>query len=107
MENKNLMLASVLLLGTLSPFQNAFARENFVKLEMRGATLPEVLNVIGQQTNMSVIYNVKNIDANKRYDLNFQSSELTEVLEKSLANTNLTYAIRNNHIILSEKPAQQ
>lgn len=100
-SKRNLLIASSILLGSVQLLANTNTLA--LRMHVQNAPLTEVFDSIKAQTNMSVIYNVRDIDPNHRVSIHSESQDLSQILDKSLAKTNLTYSIRNNHIVLSEK----
>ncbi|WP_287828867.1 TonB-dependent receptor [Bacteroides sp.] len=101
MKSKSFYLLLLLLFVSM-PIK-AFAQEQRVSLNYSNAPLGEVLDNIGRITSLSVVYNVKDIDANEAISINVQDETVTNVLSKLFNGTSVSYSFLNNHIVLSKE----
>src|SRR5690554_2576676 len=103
----------LLILATLficSMQVNLFAQNQRVTLDARDMTLNEIFKRIKNQTNLSVIYNVDDINPNKRVSISSSDQPIEEVLSLLLEDeeSSLSYVIKDNYIVIAKNvPAQQ
>ncbi|MGQ1945951.1 TonB-dependent receptor [Geofilum sp. OHC36d9] len=72
-------------------------------INVRGASISDILKNIETQTNYKFAYSSKFIDTHRKVDLNLQQADLNEVLNKIFEGTDITYKIENNFVILIPK----
>nr|WP_245530906.1 SusC/RagA family TonB-linked outer membrane protein [Bacteroides helcogenes] len=80
----------------------ASAQEQKVSLEFTNAPLAKVLEEIGRQTSMSVVYNVEDVSGVDHVTVTAKDENVSKVLSQVLKGVTVTYSIVNNHIILSK-----
>lgn len=81
-----------------------------VTLSKNGSSLRSVLSEIEKSTSYSFLYNEKLIDTDQTVTVNVKERPVAEVLNDILEDTNISYTIVNNQIILSvaeQKQVQQ
>ncbi len=96
---------------------NASAQKQSVTLRASKTPINEIFKSIKNQTELSVIYNVDDINPERRIDVNADNQAVGEVLNNILqaAGENLTYVIKDNYIVITknapnqqpQQPAQQ
>lgn len=97
----------VLCLTLLMPLVvRAGAQQPTVNLAFTKAPVTQVLEEIGRQTAMSVVYNVEDVAHLPAVDFKAKNEALDKVLDRLLKGTGLEYAVANKHIILSKKAAK-
>ncbi len=74
-----------------------------VSLDMRNATIEEVLNTIEDESEFYFLYNSKLIDVDRKVDVNVKSQSVESILNKLFASTDVIYKIEDRQIILSRK----
>lgn len=110
---KNLEYRIKILLFSLFLFvpflTNATAQSEIViSLDFANAPLSEVLNEISRQTSLSMVYNAKDVDPNRKVTIHANREKLSKVMIDLLKNTNTTYSVRDNHLVVystKENPA--
>lgn len=92
-------LTTVILIATLMQVSaaNMAQQVTYVKSDV---TLRTIFKEITKQTGYEVLYANKNLDDQKKIDVNFKNTPLTEVLDKCLSAQNVTYTIDENKGIL-------
>ena len=102
---KNLEYRIKILLFSLFLFvpflTNATAQSEIViSLDFANAPLSEVLNEISRQTSLSMVYNAKDVDPNRKVTIHANREKLSKVMTDLLKNTNTTYSLRDNHLVV-------
>ena len=102
---KNLEYRIKILLFSLFLFvpflTNATAQSEIViSLDFANAPLSEVLNEISRQTSLSMVYNAKDVDPNRKVTIHANREKLSNVMTDLLKNTNTTYSVRDNHLVV-------
>lgn len=82
------------------------SQNNMVTLQMKEASLEEVIQSLKLQTDYGFFYNIDNSEVQKvkGLNINMQNVSVEEVLEKVLLGTNLTYTVVNNVVIIKLLP---
>ncbi|MDR1436599.1 MAG: SusC/RagA family TonB-linked outer membrane protein [Candidatus Symbiothrix sp.] len=93
-------LTVILSILFLFQMENTFAQPVKLSLDVKERPLADVFKLIKNQTQMSVVYNVNDIDPGKKVTVSVQNEDLSVLLEQVLKGTNLGYAIDRNYIVL-------
>jgi TonB-linked SusC/RagA family outer membrane protein len=101
-RRKVLLLACILQVVT---FSSLWAQNTRITLNLKDVPITSVFQEIKQQTKISVVYNVDDVDTIKEVSVEAKNEEVTTVLDRLLRNTDLTYSMKENYIILSKKSA--
>ena len=103
---KYLMVIKLLLVFVLSTiFQvNAASYGQNVTLNIKNASLKEVLDVLRKQTGYHFLYRTEMLNQSRQLSINVTNAPLTKVLELCFEGQPLTYSINEKTIILREKP---
>ncbi len=91
----------VILLFILSFFSTQQTFGQSVSLSTTRLTLKAAFAEIEKQTQMSVDYNRDIIDVNKTVSIPQKAASLSEIMNALLQGTGCTYAIKENHIVIS------
>jgi len=75
------------------------------RLTLMGKNIPlaEVFRQIEEQSEFSFFYNVRQVDLDKRVDVNFENQLVEKILGEVLSETNLTYSVNNRLIVIHQK----
>ena len=76
-----------------------------IKMEVKGATLEQVLKELRALSGYYILYNIQDVRAVKGVDLKVKNATVEEVLKLCLKNTNLVYEISDKTILISAKKA--
>ncbi len=74
-----------------------------VSLDMRNATIEEVLQTIEEKSEFYFLYNSKLIDVDRKVNISVESQSIESVLRKLFGATDVGYKIEDRQIILSRK----
>jgi len=95
------------LLFILFFFQNQQSFAQSISLSNTRLTLKTAFTEIEKQTRMSVDYNREVIDVNKTVTIQAKTGSLSDIMTALLQGTGCTYAISENHIVISALPVIQ
>lgn len=93
-----MLLVGALLLG-LS--MSAWAQK--VSLNFKNAKVETVLSSIKKQTGMNFVYSDQLLDVNRNISITMKNVELSKALDRLVADTNVSYEIRNKRIYFVDK----
>lgn len=82
------------------------AQQRTVSLELKQAPLAKVLDEIGRQASMSVVYNVSDLPDQAKIDVKAKNESVKVVLGRVLQGTDLEFTMTDSHIVLSKKQTQ-
>jgi TonB-linked SusC/RagA family outer membrane protein len=103
---KFLMVVKLLLVFVLTTiFQvNAATYGQNVTLNVKNASLKEVLDVLRKQTGYHFLYRTEMLNQTRQLSISVTNEPLTKVLEKCFDGQPLTYSINEKTIVLRERP---
>lgn len=101
-----LMVVKLLLVFVLTTiFQvNAATYGQNVTLNVKNASLKEVLEVLRKQTGYHFLYRTEMLNQTRQLNINVNNEPLIKVLEKCFEGQPLTYSINEKTIVLRERP---
>lgn len=87
---------------------SASAQDVLLNLDFTNAPLGKVLNEVGRQTSLSIVYNTKDVNPNKIVSIQVNSEKLATVMTRLLKKTNASYSVRDKYLIIftDEKEAE-
>ncbi|MEA4935336.1 MAG: TonB-dependent receptor [Paludibacter sp.] len=80
---------------------NASAQK--ITLSFHNETFEKVLNSIKQQTGLSLVFSEQLVDLNRKINIDVNSIQLEDALNKLLVGTNLSFEIKNKKLYFIEK----
>ncbi len=80
-----------------------YSQSATVTLNMKNATVEDVLNTIEQESEFYFLYNSKLIDVDRKVNVNARAQSIESVLKTLFGTTDITYKIEDRQIILSKK----
>lgn len=83
----------------------AAASAQRVSISLNNVKVEKVLSAITKQTGLSVAYSKQVVNLERKVSIQVEDTDVAMVLEKIIADTNLSYEIKNNKIYLFEKRA--
>ena len=99
---KKLLLLVILLFGVAV---SGWSQK--VSLNYSNEKIEKVLTAIKNQTRMSLVFSDQVVDINRLVTIRVKDCNLNEALDKLLADTKVTYEIKNNKIYLIERKVNQ
>ena len=93
----------LLLLSTLCPSRGADSpgQNPRFSLDMKGATLQEIIDKIEEISDYHFHYQEKELDVSARYSISVKHKNITEILSALFANGTIQYKVNDNNIILT------
>ena len=95
-----------ILLSVLQTHAGVFAQGS-ITLSMRQVEIEKVLSKIEKEGEFRFLYNYDLNSLKKKVDVDFEESSISEVLNKIFANTDLTYKMLGNNLIVVMSTTQQ
>ena len=89
----------LILLAVIGAHAGVFAQGS-ITLNMRQVEIKKVLNKIEKEGEFRFLYNYDLISLKKKVDADFEGSSIKDVLNNIFANTDLTYKILDNNLIV-------
>jgi TonB-dependent starch-binding outer membrane protein SusC len=82
----------------------AYSQEAKVSLDMKNASLEQVMDEIESQSEFYFIFNQKQIDVNRIVDIQDDNKLITDILPELFKGTNVNYAVFDRKILLTTDP---
>jgi hypothetical protein len=82
---------------------NLFAQSEKLNLDIKNVPITEAFKLIKNQTQMSIVYNVSDLDVKQKVTVKASNETLSAIMEQILQGTNLSYAVEKNYIVLFTK----
>lgn len=79
---------------------NTYSQTTRVTVEVKNASLEDVLNVIKQKTEFSFWYKDKDVQSADLYSFSAKNQSVNEILDKVLQKKSLAYTIYDKHIVI-------
>lgn len=102
---KRWVLCAVIAWTVLLPY-NLSAQNLRLNLNARDTPLSEIFQQIKQQTRLSVVYNVNDVNPSRKVSLSVENEDIIKTLDLLFRNTGITYTIIGKHIVLSAPDKQ-
>ncbi|MDR1098327.1 MAG: SusC/RagA family TonB-linked outer membrane protein [Tannerella sp.] len=83
--------------------ENLYSQSARVSLDMRNATVEEVLNTIEEESEFYFLYNSKLVNVDRKVNVKVKSQPVETVLDRLFASTDVIYKVEDRQIILSSK----
>jgi TonB-linked SusC/RagA family outer membrane protein len=102
------LLCLLVLVGFLNANQ-ALANQQTISISFSNTTIKEVFKELNQKTGLKFIYSTLDLNENKKVSGTFKSVTVDKVVGHVLANSSVTYVIKDNTVIikkLKEKSTQ-
>ena len=85
----------------------AFAQNARITVKMQEATIDELIKKVRTETNYRFLYRVEEVNKFGKRNINVKDVTIEEFLQSSLSNTQLTYEIENDVIIIRPVKAKE
>jgi len=86
---------------------NSYSQTTVLNIEVKNGTILEVIKEIEKQSEFTFVYNVKDVDVNKKVSVDFTDKSINDVLENLFSDKSLGYKITDRHIAIFSKNATQ
>jgi len=80
----------------------SYSQTKMINLNMRNATVKEVLNSIEEQSEFSFLYSENIIDINREVSVNIKNQKIDQILNELFEGTNVEYVIKDRFIVLTD-----
>ncbi len=87
--------------------ENSYAQNTKLTLNLTGADLKEVLQEIRQNTEFTILFRDADVEQVKNLNYEFRNAVVTEILDKCLSGTSLSYEIKDKVIVIHPAESQQ
>ena len=94
-----LLLFSLFLFVPLSMHATA-QNDVAISLDFSNVPLSKVLNEIGRQTSLRIVYNTKDVNPDQIVSVKVDYQKLSSVMKNLLKNTNAKFTIKDNYLVL-------
>lgn len=98
---RNLFLFLWLSIGL--PAVCAAQNQQPISLQLKNATIEQVIREIKQNTRYKFFYRVEDLPANRRQNYSFQAVSLQQVMDKLTENTDLEWSQHSGTVVISKK----
>jgi len=107
-RNKYWLIKSILIMKLIVIFTvvlnlqclaNVYSQEK-VTINLKSTDFKKVISSIQKQTNYHFVFSERKIPTDKNLSVNVQNLEVPKVLDQLLANTNFTYTVLDNNLIV-------
>ncbi len=83
--------------------ETTYSQNAKVNLNMKNVTLTEIFREIEKQSDYRFFYSNTRLNTSSKHDLKTDNSELNEVLDELFSDTDFTYALVDNYIVITSK----
>jgi len=101
------IIIALLFLGVLSVSASHYVQNTKVSIHLTNKTLNDLFEEIRAQTNYSFWFDMKDVDVNRKINVNANDETVKSVLTKALKDQNLDFELKENHIVIVKKNASQ
>ncbi len=102
----NIMRFTILLLfmcigGALA--SSSYSQTARLSLEVNNGTISEIIKVIEASSDFTFVYNVNDVNLNKKMSVTFKNRSIEDILKKLFDDNSMNYIITDHHITLYKK----
>lgn len=90
----------LMVLSVFSAFSSSYAQKTKLNLKVRDTQVKEVLNQIENQSEFFFMFDNKQVDVERKVDMEVNSMNIDQVLQKLFEGTNVNFRIVNRQILL-------
>ncbi len=94
------LTAILILLALLQVNASVLSQNTKLNLEVKNQTLRTALNNIEQMSNYRFFYSEEVLSLDEMVDINVRNKEIAEVLNQLFSGKDVTYSVKNNHLIV-------
>lgn len=85
----------------------SYSQTKSLSLDIKNGTIAEIIKEIEKQSNFTFVYNVNDLDLNKRLTLSVKNKPIEEVLKLVFDDNSLSYVNTDHHITIYKKNSPQ
>ncbi len=93
----------LLVISVFSAFSSTYAQKTKLDINVQNSTVKDVLNEIETQSEFFFMYNNKQVDVERKVDLDAKSMSVDVVLQQLFAGTDVNFKVVNRQILLFPK----
>lgn len=93
----------LLVISVFSAFSSTYAQKTKLDINVQNSSVKDVLNEIETQSEFFFMYNNKQVDVERKVDLDAKSTSVDVVLQKLFAGTDVNFKVVNRQILLFPK----
>lgn len=94
------LLTFFVFISVISFAGNSYSQQTKFKLKLSGATVREVFQEIEDRSEFILLYNEKQLDANRKVDVSVDNETVESILDQTFAGTPNTYKIYDRQIVI-------
>jgi len=94
------LTALISLCFVLTAVANSYSQSARLSLKLSNVAVKQILNQIETESEFVFLYNLNELDENRKIDLNLEGASITQVLDEILKDQNLKYTIYDRQIII-------
>lgn len=94
---------ALLVCAFMSVSASMYSQSERLNLNMKNARISNVLKAIEDQSDFFFFFNNKELNANKKIDINVKNTLITEVLDELVRGENLDYEIMDRYIVIANR----
>ena len=106
-KTKPTKLTFMLVILFFLPIVPLFGQTNTVNLNIKDATIIEILRNLENQCNYGFIFKSEDLDIKKLHTVKLEQVSLSEALKTILKDENVDFKIENKNVIITKKSEQQ
>ncbi|WP_423128286.1 TonB-dependent receptor [Gaoshiqia sp. Z1-71] len=84
----------------ISVTANSYSQSTKLNLKLSNSTVKEILNQIETESEYVFLYNLSELDENRRVNVNLENATITQVLDEILKGQNLKYTLYDRQVII-------
>lgn len=94
----------ILLIGTMNVWaEKSYSQSAMVSLNLKGASVEQVLNEIERNSEFFFLFNQKLVDVSKKVDIKVQNVPIRDILAQLFKNEDVGYLVYDRQIILAPR----
>ncbi len=90
----------LMVMSVLSAFSSSYAQKTKLNLKVQNSQVKEVLNEIENQSDFFFMYDNKQVDVERKVNIEVESMAIDQVLQKLFEGTGINYKVVNRQILL-------
>ena len=96
-----LVVLLICILGLTGSYASVYSQQTKLDLNVKKATVKDVLKLIEDQTEFSFMYNASKIDINREININVEKSSIENVLKMIFSGVGVSYKVIDRNIVIS------
>jgi len=101
------LLTFLFLLSMVTTAANSYSQQTKFNLKLENVAIRQVFKEIEAKSEFIILYNEKNLDANRKVDLDVNNATVEAILDQVFAGTGNTYKIYDRQIVIKGAKAKE